>query len=97
MQIEMKLYTSCVSQLTSIVYSYKTICTLLSTTPLYLGSLGIGLFPRDRRLFKPDVVDCNGKEVFTGDADTSRHTGVLDPTVQVRTPDVAVVPMEISS
>ena len=48
-----------------------------------------------RRLIKPDVVDCNGES--TGDTDTSRHNGSLDSTMQVRTPDVSVAPMEISS
>ncbi len=54
---------------------------------------------RDSRCIPgPDGVDCNGEEdEFSSAGTTLRHTGVLDSAMQVRTPDVAFVPMEISS
>ncbi len=46
----------------------------------------------------PDGVDRNGEEdEFKTVRPALRHTGVLDSTMQVRMPDVAVVPTEISS
>ncbi len=48
----------------------------------------------------PDGVDCNGEDEFNSAGTTLRqlrHTGILDSAMQVRTPDVAVVPTEISS
>ncbi len=61
--------------------------------------MGIKATVRDSRCIPgPDGVDRNGEEDELNSAGTTlRHTGVLDPTMQVRTPDVAFVPMEISS
>ncbi len=74
-------------------------CCIQLHSPLCFLSLGIEAPVRDSRCIPgPDGVDFNGEEMFfNDDADTSRHIGVLFPTMQVRIPDVAFVPTEISS